>query len=56
VDTHKILNRQNSHFCQLLNVQGGGGGVRQTEIHKPQSFVPEPSAFQVDMASGKLKC
>jgi hypothetical protein len=42
-DPHKILNRWKNYFCQLLNVQGAGG-VRQTEIHTAEPFVPEPSA------------
>jgi hypothetical protein len=31
------------YFCQLLNVHGAGG-VRQTEMHTSEPFVPEPSA------------
>jgi hypothetical protein len=43
VDPHKILNRWKNYFCQLLNVHGAGG-VRQTEMHTAEPFVPEPSA------------
>jgi hypothetical protein len=54
VDHHKILNRWKNYFCQLLNVHGAGG-VRQTEMHTAKPFVPEPSASEVEVATGKLK-
>jgi hypothetical protein len=53
-DTHKILNRWKNYFCQLLNVHGAGG-VRQTEKHTAEPFVPEPSASQFQVAIGKVK-
>jgi hypothetical protein len=53
-DPHNILNGWKDYFCQLLNVHGTGG-VRQTEIHTAQPFVPEPSASEVEDAIGKLK-
>jgi hypothetical protein len=31
------------------------GGDRQTEMHTAESFVPEPSASEVDAAVGKYK-
>jgi hypothetical protein len=34
---------------------GGGGGVRQTEMHTAEPFVPEPSASEVEVAIEKLK-
>jgi uncharacterized radical SAM superfamily Fe-S cluster-containing enzyme len=37
-----------------LNVQGPGG-IRQTEIHTAEPFVPEPSAAEVEVAIRKLK-
>jgi hypothetical protein len=37
-----------------LNVQEAGG-IRQTEIHTAEPFVPEPSATEVEMAIRKLK-
>jgi hypothetical protein len=37
-----------------LNVHGAGG-VRQTEIHTSEPFVPEPSASEIEDAIGKLK-
>jgi len=42
---------------QLLNVHivHGVHGVRQTEIHTAEPLVPEPSAFETEIATGKLK-
>jgi hypothetical protein len=37
-----------------LNVQGAGG-VRQTEIHTAEPFVPEPSTNEVEVTIRKLK-
>jgi hypothetical protein len=54
VDPQKILTVWKNFFCQLLNVQGAGG-IRQTEIHTAESFVPEPSATEVEIAIRKLK-
>jgi hypothetical protein len=53
-DPHKIWNRWKNYFCQLLYVHGAGG-VRQTEMHTAEPFVPEPSASEVEVAIGKLK-
>jgi hypothetical protein len=53
VDPKKILNRLKNYFCQLLNVQGAGG-VRQTEIHTAEPFVPQPSASKVEVTIRKL--
>jgi hypothetical protein len=39
---------------QLLNVHGAGG-VRQTDIHTAEPFVPEPTASEAEVALGKLK-
>jgi hypothetical protein len=54
VDPHKILNRWKNYFCQLLNVHGAGG-VRQTEMHTAEPFVPQPSASEAEVATGMLK-
>jgi hypothetical protein len=43
-----------NYFSQLLNVHGDSD-VRQTEIHTAEPLVPEPSAFEVEMAIEKLK-
>jgi hypothetical protein len=53
-DPHNILNRWKNYFCQLLNVHGTGG-VRQTEMHTAEIFVPEPSTSEVEVAIRKLK-
>jgi hypothetical protein len=53
-DPHKILNMRKNYFCQLLNVHGTGG-VRQTEIHTAEPFVPEPIASEAEVAIGTLK-
>jgi hypothetical protein len=37
-----------------LNVHGAGG-VRQTEMHTAEAFVPEPSASEAEIGVGKLK-
>jgi hypothetical protein len=53
-DSHSILARWRNHFSQLLNVHGVNN-VRQTEPHMAEPLVPEPSAFEVEMAIEKLK-
>jgi hypothetical protein len=46
--------RWRKYFSQLLNVQGVND-VRQAEIHTVEPLVPEPSAFDVELAIEKLK-
>ena len=41
-------------FSQLLNVHGVND-VRHTEIHTAEPLVPEPSAFETELAIEKLK-
>jgi hypothetical protein len=53
-DPQKSLTRWKNYFCQLLNVQGPGG-IRRTEIHTTQPYVPEPSAAEVEVAIRKMK-
>ena len=53
-DSHSILARWRNDFSQLLNVHGVNY-VRQTEIHTAEPLVPEPSAFEVELAIEKLK-
>jgi hypothetical protein len=48
------LARWRNHFSQLLSVCGVND-VRQTEIHTAEPLVPDPSAFDDEMAIGKLK-
>jgi len=49
-DSHSILARQRNHFSQLFN-----GDFRQTEMHTAEPLMPEPSAFEFEMALEKLK-
>ena len=51
---HSILARRRNHFSQLLNVHGVND-VSQREIKTTEPPVPEPSAFEVEMAVVKLK-
>jgi len=50
-DSHSILGRWRNHFFQLFNVSD----VRQAEKHRAEPLVPEPNAFEVEMAIEKLK-
>jgi len=51
---HSILARWRKIFPQVLNVIGFTD-VKQTEIHIAEPLVPQPSAFDVEMATEKLK-
>jgi len=53
-DSHSIMTRWRDYFSQLLNLHGAKN-VRQEEIHKAEPLVPEPSAFEVELATEKLK-
>jgi len=53
-DSHSILARWRNCFSQLLNVHGVND-VRQIKIHITEPLVPEPSAFEVELAIEKLK-
>jgi hypothetical protein len=53
-DCHSIVTRWRNYFSHLLNVHWDSD-VRQTEIHTAEPLVPEPSAFQVEMAIEKVK-
>jgi len=53
-DSHSNLARWRNHFSQLWNVHGFNN-VWQTETHTAEPLVPEPSAFQVELATEKLK-
>ena len=50
---HSIMARWRNYFSQLLNIHDND--VRQAEIHTVEPLVPEPSAFEVELAIGKLK-
>jgi len=53
-DPHSIMARWRNYFSQLLNVHEDNE-VRQAEIHTVEPLVPERSAFEVEVAIGKLK-
>ena len=53
-DSHSIMTRWKNYFSQFLNVHGAKD-VRQEEIHTAEPLVPEPSAFEVELAIEKLK-
>ena len=52
--SYSILARWRDYFSQLLNVHGVHD-VRQTETHTAVPLVPEPSAFEVDLAIEKIR-
>jgi hypothetical protein len=37
---HKISNSCKNYFCQMMNVHGAGG-VRQIEMYKAETFMPD---------------
>jgi hypothetical protein len=53
-DSHSILAKWRNYFSQLLNIHGVKG-VRQKEIHTAKPLLPEPSAFEVELVTEKLK-
>jgi hypothetical protein len=53
-DSHRNLTRWRNYFSQLLNVYGVND-VRQMEMRTVEPVVPEPSAFEVELAIEKLK-
>ena len=53
-DSHSIMAKLRNYFSQLLNVHEVNN-VRQAEIHTVEPLVPEPSAFEVELAIEKLK-
>ena len=54
-DSHSIVVvRWRKYFSQLFNVHGVKD-AGQAEIHTAEPLVPEPSAFEVELAIGKLK-
>ena len=53
-DSHSIMARWRKNFSQLLNVHGVSDVVH-TEIHIVEPVVREPSAFEVELATEKLK-
>jgi len=53
-DSHSIMTKWRNYFSHLLNVNGTKD-VRQEEIHTAEPLVPEPSAFEFELAIEKLK-
>ena len=53
-NSHSVLAMCRKYFSQLLNVYGVND-VRQSDIHKVEPMVPEPSALEAEMFIGKLK-
>jgi hypothetical protein len=53
-DPYSIVANLRNYFSQLLNVHGVSD-VRQTEIHTAEPLVPEPSAFDFEVAIENLK-
>jgi len=53
-DLHRIMARWRNYFSQLLNVLEDKD-VRQAEKHTLETLVPEPTAFELELAIGKLK-
>ena len=49
--SHNILFRWRNYISQLLNVHD----IRQTYIHTAESLVPEPSAFNLELAVENLR-
>jgi hypothetical protein len=53
-ESHSILNRWENNFSQLLNVYRVSD-VCQIEIHRAEPLVPDPSGFEFEIATAKLK-
>jgi hypothetical protein len=53
-DPQKIVIGQKNYLCQLLNVHGAGG-IRQTEMHTSEPFLPKSVASEVEVAIENLK-
>ena len=53
-DRHSIVVRWRNYFSQLFNVHGVKD-VGQAETHTAEPLVPEPSAFEAELAIGNLK-
>jgi hypothetical protein len=54
-DPQKILNRWKNIFNRVLNVHRVHS-IRQKDIQRAEPLVPEPSIFEVEIATGKLRC
>jgi len=52
--SHGILDRWRNHFSQLFSVHYISD-IKQTEILAAEPLVPEPRAFEIEMAFEELK-
>ena len=48
-DSYSIVARRRNYFSQLLNVHGVDDV--KTEVHTAEPLVPEPSAFEFELAT-----
>ncbi|PNF15201.1 hypothetical protein B7P43_G14115 [Cryptotermes secundus] len=53
-DLHNILNRWKNYLSQLLNVHRISD-VREIEIHIAEPLVSDPSPFEAETSTAKLK-
>jgi hypothetical protein len=53
-DSHSILNRWKVRVCQLVNVHMVNE-VKLTAVHTAETLVPNPSAFEDEMAAENFK-
>ena len=53
-DSYSIVDRWTNCFSQLLNVLAVND-IKHTDIHTAEPLVPEPRAFEFDLAIEKLK-
>ena len=53
-EPYSIVARRRNYFSQLLNAHGVNN-VRYTKTHTEEPLVPEPSAFEVELAIEKVK-
>ena len=53
-DSYSIVARCTNYFAQLLNVHGVDD-IKHTDVHTAEPLVPEPSAFDVELAIQKLR-
>ena len=54
-DSHGIVVRWRKYFSHLFNVHGVKDVGQAEEIHTAEPLVPEPSAFETELAISKLK-
>jgi hypothetical protein len=52
-DSHIILNRWKNYLSQIMNLHSASD-VEQIEIQTAEPLVPDPSPFEVGIATAKL--